>query len=67
MPPPQPSWGEMLRSGKSFLYESPTYAILPGIALTLTILSFDTLGRGLQTVLENPRRSAAKPKAEIAS
>jgi peptide/nickel transport system permease protein/oligopeptide transport system permease protein len=67
VPPPQPSWGEMLRSGKSFLYDSPTYAILPGIALTLTILSFDTLGRGLQTVLENPRRSAAKPKAESAA
>lgn len=67
VPPPQPSWGEMLRSGKSFLYESPTYAILPGIALTLTILSFDTLGRGLQTVLENPRRSARKPKTEGAS
>lgn len=67
VPPPQPSWGEMLRSGKSFLYEAPTYAILPGIALTATILSFDTLGRGLQTVLENPRRSAAKPKAESAA
>jgi ABC-type dipeptide/oligopeptide/nickel transport system permease subunit len=67
VPPPQPSWGEMLRSGKSFLYDSPTYAILPGIALTLTILSFDTLGRGLQTVLENPRRSVAKPKAESAA
>lgn len=59
VPPPQPSWGEMLRAGKSFLYESPTYAVLPGIALTLTILSFDTIGRGLQRTLETPRGKAA--------
>ena len=53
IPPPTPSWGEMLRTGKSYLYEAPYYAILPGIVLTLTILSLDTLGRTLATVLEN--------------
>jgi ABC-type dipeptide/oligopeptide/nickel transport system permease subunit len=52
IPPPTPSWGEMLRIGKDYLYEAPTYAILPGLALTLTILSFDTLGRTLSKVLE---------------
>jgi len=55
IPPPTPSWGEMLRTGKSFLYEAPTYAVLPGLALTLTILSLDTLGRTLATVLEDRR------------
>jgi ABC-type dipeptide/oligopeptide/nickel transport system permease subunit len=53
IPPPTPSWGEMLRTGKSYLYEAPYYAILPGIVLTLTILSLDTLGRTLAAVLEN--------------
>jgi peptide/nickel transport system permease protein len=53
IPPPTPSWGEMLRTGKSYLYDAPTYAILPGLALTLTILSLDTLGRGLASVLED--------------
>ena len=52
IPPPTPSWGEMLRSGKSYLYESPTYAVLPGVALTLTILALDTLGRALGRLLE---------------
>ena len=55
IPPPTPSWGEMLRTGKSFLYEAPTYAVLPGLALTLTILSLDTLGRTLARVLEDRR------------
>ena len=53
IPPPTPSWGEMLRTGKSYLYDAPTYAVLPGLALTLTILSLDTLGRRLATVLED--------------
>ena len=58
IPPPTPSWGDLLRTGKSFLYEAPTYAVLPGIALTLTILSLDTLGRTLATVLEDRREIA---------
>jgi len=53
IPPPTPSWGEMLRTGKSYLYDAPTYAVLPGLVLTLTILSLDTLGRRLATVLED--------------
>jgi peptide/nickel transport system permease protein len=55
IPPPTPSWGEMLRTGKAYLYEAPTYAVLPGVALTLTILSLDTLGRTLASVLEDRR------------
>lgn len=55
VPPPTPSWGEMLRTGKSYLYEAPYYAVLPGVVLTMTILSFDTIGRGLSRLLENPR------------
>ena len=53
VPPPTPSWGEMLRTGKSYLHEAPYYAVLPGIVLTLTILSLDALGRALAAVLED--------------
>jgi peptide/nickel transport system permease protein/oligopeptide transport system permease protein len=56
IPPPTPSWGEMLRTGKSYLYEAPYYAVLPGLVLTLTILSFDTIGRRL-TVLFDDRQA----------
>jgi peptide/nickel transport system permease protein len=52
VPPPTPSWGEMLRTGKSYLHEAPTYAVLPGLVLTLTILSFDTIGRTLTALLD---------------
>lgn len=60
--PPTPSWGEMLRTGKSYLHEAPYYAVLPGIVLTLTILSFDVIGRALAGILENRSEVAAPAK-----
>jgi ABC-type dipeptide/oligopeptide/nickel transport system permease subunit len=53
IPPPTPSWGEMLRTGKEYLHDAPYYAVLPGLVLTLTILSFDTIGRTLTSLLED--------------
>jgi ABC-type dipeptide/oligopeptide/nickel transport system permease subunit len=67
IPPPTPSWGEMLRTGKSYLYEAPYYAVLPGLVLTLTILSFDALGRALSTVLEDRHAFAPEVKVEGAN
>ena len=64
IPPPTPSWGEMLRTGKSFLHESPTYAVFPGLMLTLTILSLDTLGRTLANVLEDRHEVAEDSELE---
>jgi ABC-type dipeptide/oligopeptide/nickel transport system permease subunit len=66
IPPPTPSWGEMLRTGKEYLYDAPTYAVLPGVALTLTILSFDTIGRALSSGLEGRDTTVPQPRAERA-
>jgi ABC-type dipeptide/oligopeptide/nickel transport system permease subunit len=66
IPPPTPSWGEMLRTGKSFLYEAPTYAVLPGLVLTLTILSLDAIGRALASVLEDRQGIADDARLERA-
>ncbi|MBL8838332.1 MAG: ABC transporter permease [Alphaproteobacteria bacterium] len=64
IPPPTPSWGEMLRTGKSYLYEAPYYAVLPGLVLTLTILSLDTIGRALSVVLEDRQMIGGDTKLE---
>lgn len=64
VPPPTPSWGEMLGTGKSYLYEAPYYAVLPGIVLTLTILSFDSLGRYLDNRLGGRSAVAGGAKLE---
>lgn len=66
IPPPTPSWGDMLRTGKGFLHEAPYYAVLPGVVLTCTILALDTLGRALAAVLEagEPAEGADGPAEE---
>lgn len=62
--PPTPSWGDMLQTGKSYLYEAPYYAVLPGVVLTLTILSFDTIGRSLASLLGERHDTAPQVRVE---
>ena len=65
IPPVTPSWSKMLRRGKEYFHESPTYAVLPGVVLTLTILAFDTIGRALSAVLEGHERPLVRPAANL--
>ena len=46
--PPSPSWGTSLALVKSYLNQSVWYALMPGIVLTITVFSIDTIGRALQ-------------------
>lgn len=46
--PPSPSWGTALAEGKSYLNQSVWYALMPGLVLTATVLSIDTIGRAFQ-------------------
>ncbi|NJC72924.1 ABC transporter permease [Planosporangium thailandense] len=50
-PPPAPSWGGMLQTSRSYLYQQVWYAILPGVALAITVGALDAIGRGLQQAL----------------
>lgn len=49
--PPTPSWGGMLQTAKSYLYQNPWYAIFPGLALIVTVLCLDRLGTGLRAAM----------------
>ncbi len=49
--PPTPSWGGMLQTAKSYLYQYPGYAAFPGVALILTVLAMDRVGDGLRAAL----------------
>jgi peptide/nickel transport system permease protein len=54
--PPIPSWGTMLLEAKDYLLMSPTYAIFPGIAISITVTGINMFGDGLRDVLD-PRLS----------
>ena len=50
--PPMPSWGGMLNTARSFLYQAPEMAIWPGIAIFVSVLAFNVFGDGLHDALD---------------
>jgi peptide/nickel transport system permease protein len=55
--PPVPSWGNMLNNAQIYLTSAPWLAILPGLAITLAVTSFNFLGDGLRDALDPRMRS----------
>jgi peptide/nickel transport system permease protein len=51
VPPPYPTWGQMLNVSREYLY-FPWLAIWPGLALTATVFGFNVLGDALRDVLD---------------
>ena len=50
--PPTPSWGSMLRTGSQYLEVAPWLAFAPGLAIFVTVLSFNFIGDGLRQALD---------------
>ncbi len=50
--PPAPSWGSMLNAAQRFLVNAPWMAIWPGLAIFMTVLSFNLVGDGLRDALD---------------
>lgn len=50
--PPGADWGVMLNSGHEFLRDNPWMGIFPGLAILITVLSFNLLGDGLRDALD---------------
>jgi peptide/nickel transport system permease protein len=50
--PPQPSWGSMLNSARSFLSQAPWMALSPGAAIFFVVLAFNMFGDGLRDALD---------------
>lgn len=58
VPPPEPSWGVMLRDGFPRVRQTPWPVLVPSMALVLTTLAFTLLGEALRDRLD-PRLSGA--------
>jgi peptide/nickel transport system permease protein len=54
--PPDPSWGSMLNAAQRFLSNAPWMALWPGLAIFLTVMSFNLLGDGLRDALDPRER-----------
>jgi peptide/nickel transport system permease protein len=49
---PDPSWGNLIASGQNQIVTAPWLALLPGIAIVLTVLSLNIFGDGLRDALD---------------
>jgi peptide/nickel transport system permease protein len=50
-----PTWGRLLYDGKDYLDSAPHWALFPGAAIFVTVLSINFIGDGLRDMLD-PRR-----------
>ncbi|MFG6081077.1 ABC transporter permease [Paracoccus litorisediminis] len=57
-PPPNASWGQLLQSAQSTVYNAPIGVIAPGLALMALVLGINFLADGLRDLLD-PERGAA--------
>lgn len=52
VPPPTPTWGQMIRDGTERLADLPLLSLAPGGALLLAVFAFNLVGDGLRDILD---------------
>jgi peptide/nickel transport system permease protein len=50
--PPTPTWGSMISLNRSFINSAPWMVIFPGLAISITVISFNMLGDFLRDKLD---------------
>jgi peptide/nickel transport system permease protein len=52
VPPPAPSWGNMLASARPYIMEAPLLILLPGFCIAITLLGVNMLGDALRDLVD---------------
>ena len=52
IPPPTPTWGQMVFDGYEAIYANPTSVVFPALAIGFTLLAFSFVGDGLRDALD---------------
>ncbi len=64
--PPKSSWGTMISIGEELLITQPLLAIIPGVMITLTVLSLNIVGDGLRDALDPRSKIRLEARTGIA-
>lgn len=52
IPAPAPSWGNMIAAGRNTLVNAPWVAVLPGMAVVVSVVASNLLGDGVRDALD---------------
>lgn len=52
VPPPTPTWGNMIRQGMTYITKAPWISIFTGLAILITILSLNMIGDGVRDITD---------------
>ena len=52
IPPPTPTWGQMVNDGYQAIYANPSSVVFPALAIGFTLLAFSFIGDGLRDALD---------------
>lgn len=61
--PPTPTWGVMIADGRSYLPDQWWISTFPGVAIMVTVLSFNLLGDGLRDEFDPRSATRGGPEA----
>lgn len=50
--PPTPEWGSMLSFARNYIWTAPYLAVIPGIAITLTVIAVNLIGDALRDFID---------------
>jgi peptide/nickel transport system permease protein len=50
--PPTPSWGNMLHNAQEMVQHAPMLAVLPGLLILFTVISFNYIGDGVRDAID---------------
>jgi peptide/nickel transport system permease protein len=64
-PQDQPSWGALLDQGASYFLLTPHLAMVPGLAIMITVLGLNFVGDALRDVLDPRMATAGKAVGEV--
>jgi peptide/nickel transport system permease protein len=57
VPPPAPSWGNMLSTARPYINEAPHLIVLPGLCISITLLGVNMLGDAVRDWLDPKMQS----------
>jgi peptide/nickel transport system permease protein len=60
--PPDPAWGRMLADGRGFIQDAWWMGVFPGLAILVTVMSFNFVGDALRDALDPRQRSVIESR-----